>query len=311
MEVKPYGIRTTIISPGAVATELADSVTEPDLQERTRALYAMAIPADVIARAIAYVIAEPAEVDVNEILVRPRRRSSEARSCCPSVPPSPPGEGDRHPESDGGLRRKGRELAIGHPFAGHEEVDRRQALANADVADPEAERQRRRAVAIPIDRPGGIGGFQIEAPPDVGDARSVESTACSSGCDPETCRRRRWGSGSGPPTRSRGWPCRPPRPRDRLATPPAPRSCPSPSERRTPARRPRAVPSPCWIPGARRSRRAACRRTRCASRSLCPSGTVTSEKLGRMSWTNGNSENLGMRGTIALAITRLVWASVP
>ena len=71
MEVKPYGIRTTIISPGAVATELADSVTEPDLQERTRALYAMAIPADVIARAIAYVIAEPPEVDVNEILVRP------------------------------------------------------------------------------------------------------------------------------------------------------------------------------------------------------------------------------------------------
>jgi NADP-dependent 3-hydroxy acid dehydrogenase YdfG len=52
---------------GAVATELADSVTEPDLQERTRALYAMAIPADVIARAIAYVIAESPEVDVNEI----------------------------------------------------------------------------------------------------------------------------------------------------------------------------------------------------------------------------------------------------
>jgi NADP-dependent 3-hydroxy acid dehydrogenase YdfG len=71
MEVKPYGIRTTIISPGAVATELADSVTEPDLQERTRALYAMAIPAEVIARAIAYVIAEPSEVDVNEILLRP------------------------------------------------------------------------------------------------------------------------------------------------------------------------------------------------------------------------------------------------
>ena len=71
MEVKPYGIRTTIISPGAVATELTESVTEPDLQERTRALYAMAVPADVIARAIAYAISEPAEVDVNEILVRP------------------------------------------------------------------------------------------------------------------------------------------------------------------------------------------------------------------------------------------------
>ena len=71
MEAKAYNIRTTIISPGAVATELADSVTEPDLQERTRALYAMAIPADVIARTIEYVIAEPPEVDINEILVRP------------------------------------------------------------------------------------------------------------------------------------------------------------------------------------------------------------------------------------------------
>jgi NADP-dependent 3-hydroxy acid dehydrogenase YdfG len=71
MEVKPYGIRTTIISPGAVATELADSVTEPDVQERTRALYAMAVPADVVARAIAYAISEPPEVDVNEILLRP------------------------------------------------------------------------------------------------------------------------------------------------------------------------------------------------------------------------------------------------
>jgi NADP-dependent 3-hydroxy acid dehydrogenase YdfG len=71
MEVKPYGIRTTIISPGAIATELVDSVTEPDLQERARAFYALAVPADVIARAIAYAISEPPEVDVNEILLRP------------------------------------------------------------------------------------------------------------------------------------------------------------------------------------------------------------------------------------------------
>jgi len=69
-EVKPH-IRTTIISPGAVATELAESVTEPDLRERTRAFYAIAISADAVARAIAYAIAEPPEVDVNEILLRP------------------------------------------------------------------------------------------------------------------------------------------------------------------------------------------------------------------------------------------------
>jgi NADP-dependent 3-hydroxy acid dehydrogenase YdfG len=32
-EVKPYNIRTTVISPGAVATELPNSVTEPDIAE--------------------------------------------------------------------------------------------------------------------------------------------------------------------------------------------------------------------------------------------------------------------------------------
>jgi NADP-dependent 3-hydroxy acid dehydrogenase YdfG len=32
-EVKPYNIRTTVISPGAVATELPYSVTEPDVAE--------------------------------------------------------------------------------------------------------------------------------------------------------------------------------------------------------------------------------------------------------------------------------------
>ncbi len=71
METKPYGIRSTIVSPGIVESELPSSVTEPDLRERTKTLYEIAIPADVIARAIAYAIAEPAEVDVNEILIRP------------------------------------------------------------------------------------------------------------------------------------------------------------------------------------------------------------------------------------------------
>ena len=37
-EVKPYNIRTTIISPGAVESELPDSVTEPDVAEGIRAV---------------------------------------------------------------------------------------------------------------------------------------------------------------------------------------------------------------------------------------------------------------------------------
>ena len=48
-EVKPYNIRTTIISPGAVATELPDSVTEPDVAERIREFYErIAIPAEFL-----------------------------------------------------------------------------------------------------------------------------------------------------------------------------------------------------------------------------------------------------------------------
>jgi NADP-dependent 3-hydroxy acid dehydrogenase YdfG len=73
-EVKPYNIRTTVISPGAVATELPDSVTEPDVAERVRKAYEIAIPADSFARAVAFAISQPEDVDVNEILFRPTRQ---------------------------------------------------------------------------------------------------------------------------------------------------------------------------------------------------------------------------------------------
>jgi NAD(P)-dependent dehydrogenase (short-subunit alcohol dehydrogenase family) len=39
-EVKPYNIRTTVISPGAVATELPNSVTDPKAAERIHKFYA-------------------------------------------------------------------------------------------------------------------------------------------------------------------------------------------------------------------------------------------------------------------------------
>jgi NADP-dependent 3-hydroxy acid dehydrogenase YdfG len=74
-EVKPYNIRTTVISPGAVATELPQSVTDPEAAERIRKFYAdVAIPADSFARAVAFAIGQPEEVDVNEILFRPTRQ---------------------------------------------------------------------------------------------------------------------------------------------------------------------------------------------------------------------------------------------
>ena len=74
-EVKPYNIRTAIISPGAVDTELPDSITEPDVAKRVRDLYtAVAIPADAFARTVAFAISQPDEVDINEILFRPTKQ---------------------------------------------------------------------------------------------------------------------------------------------------------------------------------------------------------------------------------------------
>jgi NADP-dependent 3-hydroxy acid dehydrogenase YdfG len=74
-EVKPYNIRTTVISPGAVATELPNSVTDPEVAERIQKFYAeVAIPAESFARAVAFAISQPEDVDVNEILFRPTRQ---------------------------------------------------------------------------------------------------------------------------------------------------------------------------------------------------------------------------------------------
>ncbi len=73
-EVKPWNIRTTIISPGAVATELPDSITESDVQAGVKAFYEIAIPADSFARAVVYALSQPDDVDINEILFRPTRQ---------------------------------------------------------------------------------------------------------------------------------------------------------------------------------------------------------------------------------------------
>ena len=71
-EVKPYNIRTAVISPGAVNTDLPGSVTAPDVAEGIRQYYAKnAIPADSFARAVAFVISQPEDIDVNEVLFRP------------------------------------------------------------------------------------------------------------------------------------------------------------------------------------------------------------------------------------------------
>jgi len=74
-EVKPYNIRTTVISPGAVETELPQSITESDVARGIQSYYeANAIPADSFARAVAFAMSQPDDVDINEILFRPTRQ---------------------------------------------------------------------------------------------------------------------------------------------------------------------------------------------------------------------------------------------
>jgi NADP-dependent 3-hydroxy acid dehydrogenase YdfG len=64
-------IRTTIISPGAVATELPETISGAELKAGINDFYQVAIPAESIARAIAYAIEEPSDVAINEMIIRP------------------------------------------------------------------------------------------------------------------------------------------------------------------------------------------------------------------------------------------------
>ena len=74
-EVKPYNIRTTVISPGAVATELPDTITDPVVAQRVRGLYEkVAISADSFASMVVFAMSQPDDVDVNEILFRPTKQ---------------------------------------------------------------------------------------------------------------------------------------------------------------------------------------------------------------------------------------------
>jgi NADP-dependent 3-hydroxy acid dehydrogenase YdfG len=71
-DLKPFNIRTTIISPGAVKTELLQHISEQDVRKANEDYVGeVGIPADTFARLVAFVIGEPEDVDVNEILFRP------------------------------------------------------------------------------------------------------------------------------------------------------------------------------------------------------------------------------------------------
>ncbi|MEH3141071.1 MAG: SDR family oxidoreductase [Mycobacterium kyogaense] len=73
LELDP-SIRVTTVSPGVVESELADTITDSTAAAAMKDYRAAAIPPDSIARAIAYAVGEPAEVDVNEMIIRPARQ---------------------------------------------------------------------------------------------------------------------------------------------------------------------------------------------------------------------------------------------
>ncbi len=67
-------VRVTNISPGAIATELTDHISVPEIKDAVKGFVDIAIQPDSIARAIQFAIAEPGDVDVNEMIVRPTKQ---------------------------------------------------------------------------------------------------------------------------------------------------------------------------------------------------------------------------------------------
>ncbi|MFP9230809.1 SDR family oxidoreductase [Pectobacterium cacticida] len=64
-------IRVTLVSPGVVESELADHITDESVRAAMRDFRRIALPPQAVAQAIAYAIAQPDGVDVNELIVRP------------------------------------------------------------------------------------------------------------------------------------------------------------------------------------------------------------------------------------------------
>ncbi|RZM23095.1 MAG: SDR family oxidoreductase [Pedobacter sp.] len=72
MELKPYNIRTTIICPGAVKTELLEHITEKDIQQANQDYVgSVGMSPDSFGRVVAFAISQPEDVDINEIIFRP------------------------------------------------------------------------------------------------------------------------------------------------------------------------------------------------------------------------------------------------
>ena len=68
-------IRVTVICPGVVESELADTISDETARDAMREFRRVALSPDDVARAIGYAIAQPDGVDVSEIVIRPTATS--------------------------------------------------------------------------------------------------------------------------------------------------------------------------------------------------------------------------------------------
>lgn len=64
-------IRTTVISPGVVATELGHDITDVAVASDLKVWRQKSLTPDAIARAIRFALEQPDGVDINEVIVRP------------------------------------------------------------------------------------------------------------------------------------------------------------------------------------------------------------------------------------------------
>lgn len=64
-------IRTTLLSPGLIDSELKFGSSDEATSQFVQDIYKVAIPALSIAKAVAYAIEQPDDVDINEIIIRP------------------------------------------------------------------------------------------------------------------------------------------------------------------------------------------------------------------------------------------------
>jgi NADP-dependent 3-hydroxy acid dehydrogenase YdfG len=69
-------LRTTCVSPGFVRTELVDHVEDPEQRARLReTMAALGIAPDAVARAIAFAVEQPPDVEIGDITLRPTRQN--------------------------------------------------------------------------------------------------------------------------------------------------------------------------------------------------------------------------------------------